>query len=107
MGFEDHASDDKKIYVRAFSSGSKPSSNLTTVENVTTLPIYNTDGTIESKSGTVVVGKGAESFGTFPSSSATFNNGTPNIFLWNRTSILVHYSRRLINRKLVDLGNTT
>ena len=72
LGFEDHASDDKKIYVRAFSSGSKPSSNLTTVENVTTLPIYNTDGTIESKSGTVVVGKGAESFGTFPSNASEF-----------------------------------
>jgi hypothetical protein len=72
MGFEDHASDDKKVYVRAFSSGSKPSSSLTTLENVTTLPIYNTNGTIESKSGTVVIGKGAESFGTFPSNASRF-----------------------------------
>ena len=72
LGFEDHDTDDKIIYVREFSSGSKPSSSLTTLENVTTLPIYNTDGTIESKSGTVVVGKGSEGFGTFPSNASEF-----------------------------------
>ena len=72
LAFDDHASDDSKIYIRAFSSGSKPSSSLTTLENVTTLPIYNTEGTIESKSGTVVIGKGAENFGTFPVNASEF-----------------------------------
>lgn len=78
LGFDDpdkttaSGQDDTKIYIKAFSSGSKPSSGLTTLENVTTLPIYNTEGTVEAKTGTVVVGKGAENFGSFPSNSSRF-----------------------------------
>ncbi len=65
---------DTKINFRSFSSGAFPASSAsyTTLENTSTLPIYNTEGTVESKSGTVVVGKGAESFGTFPTNSAEF-----------------------------------
>jgi len=77
LGFDDPdkvvgSQDDTKINFKAFSSGSFPTSSLTTLENVTTLPIYNTEGTIESKSGTVVIGKGAEAFGTFPSNASRF-----------------------------------
>ena len=64
--------DDDKIYIRTFSSGSKPSSGTVTLENTTTLPVYNTEGTLEAKSGTVVIGKGAEGFGSFPSNSSVF-----------------------------------
>ena len=78
LGFDDPdkvsgVQDATKIYFKGFSSGSFPSStsNYTTLENATTLPIYNTNGTLEAKSGTVVVGKGAENFGTFPTSLRT------------------------------------
>ena len=72
--FDDHASDSTKIYFRAFSSGSKPTStsNYTTVENAVTTPIYSTEGTTEAKTGTVIVGKGATGYGTFPSNSSVF-----------------------------------
>ena len=66
LGFDDPdkvtgLQDDDAINFKAFSSGSHPTSSITTLENETTLPIYNTEGTIEAKSGTVVVAKGAES----------------------------------------------
>ena len=79
LGFDDPdkitgSQDASKIYFRGFSSGSLPAStsNYTTLENVTALPIYNTDGTLEAKSGTVVVAKGATGYGSFPSNSSVF-----------------------------------
>ena len=72
LAFEDKPSADANLYLRGFSSGSKPSSNLTTVENANTTPIYSTEGTNESKSGTVIVGKGAVGYGSFPSNSSEF-----------------------------------
>ena len=77
LGFDDPdkvtgLQDDDAINFKAFSSGSLPTSSITTLENVTTLPIYNTEGTIEAKSGTVVVAKGAESFGTYPTNASEF-----------------------------------
>ena len=79
LGFDDPdkvsgVQDATKIYFKGFSSGSFPSStsNYTTLENATTLPIYNTNGTLEAKSGTVVVGKGSTGFGSFPTNASEF-----------------------------------
>ena len=67
LGFDDPdkvtgSQDDDAINFKAFSSGSLPTSSITTLENVTTLPIYNTEGTIEAKSGTGCCGKGCRIF---------------------------------------------
>ena len=73
LAFDDHSTDATKINLKAFSSGSKPATNsIVTVENVIATPIYSTTGTLEAKSGTVVVGKGANGYGSFPSNSSEF-----------------------------------
>ena len=52
----------------AFVSGSKPTSegDITTITNATTTPIYNTQGTNEALTGNVIVGKGAQGYGSLP-----------------------------------------
>ncbi|UVF62344.1 baseplate protein [Nitrososphaeria virus YSH_462411] len=64
--FEDHASDSTKINIRVVSSGGENSGSEPTIQNANTTRIYNTNGTIENKTGSVIIGEGASGFGSIP-----------------------------------------
>jgi len=63
--FEDDPADTAKIRIKVFISGSDPVSPIT-VQQSNTTRIYDISGQIQGKTGTVLVGKGADGFGTIP-----------------------------------------
>ena len=69
--FEDHPTDDTKIRIRVFSSGGLPATPVT-VENTNTTKIYDINGTIEGKTGTLLIGKGDNTLGSIPSAFVKF-----------------------------------
>lgn len=64
--FDDTSGSTTSVDIRVVVSGGENLGSELTVENGNTSRVYNTNGTIENKTGTVIIGEGATGFGSIP-----------------------------------------
>lgn len=69
--FEDHPSDHTKIRIKVFVSGGEPVSPIT-IQQSNTTRLYDVSGEIQGKTGTVLIGEGADGFGSIPLESTKY-----------------------------------
>lgn len=68
--FTDHASDSSIIYINVKVSGGENLGSELTISNANTSRVYLTNGTIENETGSVIIGEGANGFGSLPADFA-------------------------------------